>query len=145
MRFKIGEKVYTSVGIDEISLRDMMAFNRDAGPLGFTWADIERIVEDEDEPQGNEKFIIMAVTIWLARRDAGEDVSFADAVEVKMSDLDILPDPGDHKPGKSKGPKKARKSTQPSAPVESADTPDEPATTPAPQDSEKQSSTASSS
>lgn len=144
MRFKIEDKVYESVGIDEISLADMMTFNRDAEPLGFSWADVERIASDEAEPQGNEKFIIMAVTIWLARRNAGEALSFADATEVKMTDIDILPEPGDHKPGKPKGAKKPRKSTPPSAQEGSAAVV-ELATTPVPQASEKPSSTASAS
>jgi len=141
MRFKIGDRVYEQVGIDEISLADLMKFNRDAEPLGFTWSDVERIASDEGDPVGNEQFIMMAVTVWLARRNAGETLTFAEATEVKLSDLDILPEPGDHKPGKPKGAKKPRKSTPPSAPAESAPA-GGPVTTPAPQQSEKASTTA---
>jgi hypothetical protein len=126
MRFKIGEKTYETTSTDQVSLRDLVLFNTQAAELGIPerWGDVEaamREMDDLDKVQANRhpaKFLVMAVTVWAARRAVGEDLTFSEAIDVPVSQINIVPDPQDHKPGKAKGGQKPRKgSARAAAPV----------------------------
>lgn len=109
-RFKIGERVYETDALDEISLRDLMLFNSQAAAFGVTWSDVERIVTEmselgEEGQSHPDVMLMVGVTIWAARRAAGEDVTFDQAVDVPMSRIVWLESPKDHKP---KAVKRAR-------------------------------------
>lgn len=137
-RFKIGKKVYTTAALDEVSLRDLVLFNTQAADMGLDakWSDIERIAGEFDAMTEAEAekhpdaLLMIAVTVWVSRRVAGEDLTFGDALDFPLSQLDFLPEPKDRQPGKAKGAKKPRKSTQPSAPVAEPPEPSEAAETP---------------
>lgn len=121
-RFKIGSKVYTSAALDEVSLRDLVLFDNQSADMGWSkrWSDIERIATEwdalsvEEAETYPEKMTMIAVTIWVSRRVAGEDVTLDQALDIPLNSLDFLPEPEDKKPGKPKGAKKPRKSTPPS-------------------------------
>lgn len=121
MRFKLGDKTYETAGLDEVSLRDLVLFNTQAAEIGLAsrWSDVEAAAEEFDSLTEEEvrrhpdNMLVMAVTIWITRRAAGEDLSFGDAIDIPISKIEILPDPGDHKPGKPRGAKKPRKASAP--------------------------------
>lgn len=136
MRFKIKKKVYTTSAVNEISLRHLIVFNNQAADMGIKerWADVELLAAQfsdmtPEECEAHEaRWLVLGVTIWATRRIAGEEITFEEAVDIKMSDLTFLPDvatPQDRKPGKAKGRKTARPKA--SAPAAEPDT-DEQAT-----------------
>jgi len=110
VRFKIGDKVYDTATVDEISLRDVVSFNSQAAEmgLGVTWADVERIATEAADRKASdeahpEALILFAVTVWAARRIAGEDVTLDEALDVPLKDIEIVEAPKapkDHKPKK---------------------------------------------
>jgi len=112
-RFRIGEKVYSQLSMDEISLKDMLLFNIQVAELGlpYTWADVQRIAKELDglsDAQAGQHPDIMfatAVTIWISRRGAGEDLSFDEAISIPMSAITFVSEPKDHQAGKAKGAK----------------------------------------
>lgn len=110
-RFRIGEKVYTTETLDEISLRDLMLFNRQAADMGLgaTWADVERIsaeiaaLDENSVGTHPDMMLMVGVTVWASRRQAGDDVTFEQAVDVPLSKIVWLESPKDRQP---KTPKK---------------------------------------
>jgi hypothetical protein len=118
-RFVIDGKTYTTTALDEVPLKDLIRFNTEAADMGLRerWNDVQRAAvemdgmtetEAEDHP---DSLLVMAVTIWVSRRLAGEDLAFGDAVDVPMNHIKFLADPGDRK-GPTKGAaKKARPKT----------------------------------
>lgn len=113
-RFKIGDRIYSTAALDEISLRDLVVFNTEVAELGlpYTWADVERIgnemadLEEEAAKQHPDAMFITGVTIWASRRAAGDQVSFLEAIDVKLKDLQFVP-PKEEAP--RTGPTKTRK------------------------------------
>jgi hypothetical protein len=114
-RFKIGEKLYSTASLDEVSLRDIIRFNTQAESLGIAerWHDVE--VAAAEMASGTQaaamahpmRNVVIGVTIWASRLVAGEDVTFEQAVTFPVRELTMLPDPEDRKSGKAKGAKRA--------------------------------------
>lgn len=137
-RFKIGSRVYTSSALDQVTLRDLTLFDDQARDMGWSkkWSDVERIATEIDEMSEDEaekhpdRFVMIAVTIWVSRRVAGEQVTLDQALDFPLSKLDFLPDSEDRKPGKAKGAKKPHKATPLSAAAESPAEPSGAAETP---------------
>lgn len=120
-RFKIGAKVYTMTSLDDVSLRDIVMFNTEAAALGLgkTWADVEQLAAeiqaaDDDAAENHpDKMLMIGVTVWASRRVAGDDVTFGEAIDVPLSAIEFLPEPGDRKPGKAKAHKGQGKKKKP--------------------------------
>lgn len=118
-RFKIGEKIYNTAALDELSLLDIVMFDTQAKALGadFRWSDLEAAaleldgLSEAEAERHPRKLLVIAVTIWAARRLAGEAISFEQAIDFPANQLQMIADPGDRKPGKPKGAKKPRKTT----------------------------------
>ena len=58
-----------------------------------------RVPVEPDPPDDGDLFT--AVVLFLSRRAAGERVSFLEAADVRMSDLVVIPAPGDEGPGEA--------------------------------------------
>lgn len=127
-RFKIGERIYHSTTLEDLSLKDIVLFNQQADEIGLQarWADLEQASEEIAEMTVAEadrhphKFLVIAATVWASRRLAGEDLAFGEAIDFPASDFVLLPEPEDKKPGKPKGaskPRKAPKKTVASSPA----------------------------
>lgn len=125
-RFSIDGRIYNTASVDEISLKDLVLFKTQAADIGLnvSWPDIEQAVDQisamkTDEAGNHPEFLtVIAVTIWVSRRLAGEDLAFGDAIDVPMGKLKFLPEPEDRKPNPTKGAAK-KSSRKVSAPVES--------------------------
>lgn len=116
-RFRLRGKLYEMSSINEISLKDLLLFNTQAEELGIPerWADVELAALDMSamktaregltHPMRN---VVIAVTVWISRRAAGEDLSFSDAIDFPLAEVEFLPDPGDRKAGPTKGAAKKR-------------------------------------
>lgn len=143
VRFRIGDRTYSTASLDEVSLRDVMLFQTQAADMGLTvsWADVEAAAVEmsalpQDEAGSHPQALLMlGVTVWAARRLAGEDVTFEEAVDFPMASMTFLDSPQDRKPGKAKARKgkprkgKPRKASAPAAaPVTAAPLETTPAT-----------------
>lgn len=124
-RFQIGETIYNTASLDELSLKDIVLFDSQAAEIGLDarWSDLEQAATDMAAMTGDEadrhprKILVIAVTIWAARRMAGEQIKFGDAIDFPANSMRLLPEAGDKKPGKPKAAKKAAKKTPASSPV----------------------------
>lgn len=125
--FRSDGKVYEVVEVDQISLRDLITFPRDAAEvLGheMTWAQAMELNQElaalppEERDAHPMAAFVLSVVIWSSRRAAGDPVTFAECLDASFEWVEVK-QPGDRKPGKSKGPKKApaKKSTRTSAPA----------------------------
>lgn len=134
-RFKIGDKVYSTAALDEISIRDLVVFNTEVADLGlhYTWADVERIgnemaeMPDQEALHHPDAMFITGVTIWASRRAAGDSVTFLEAIDIKIKDLEFLPSTQDHvgptKAAKKSGSKSGRKGSNRAGSTTSTPTP----------------------
>lgn len=128
LRFKIGDVTYNTSSIEDISLRDVMVFNRQAADMGLdlTWVDVERIAQEiqdaveEAKSQGKspqeaathpDALLMFGVTVWISRRMAGESVTLDQATDVPLTSIELIEArqaPKDHMPKKRKAAAKKR-------------------------------------
>lgn len=116
-RIRIGEKTYSTASLDEVSLRDLVLFNTQAAAMGWgaKWSDIERaageidVLTDAEAGKHPDALMVLAATVWVTRRVAGDDVTLSEAIDVPLSQVDIIPEPQDRQPGKPRAAKKAAK------------------------------------
>lgn len=116
MKFKLGSKVYDAADIEDLSLKHILMLERETADLGrpMRWADITDMVttlgaikDHNERGKHPDAPWVLAVTIWASRRNAGEDLTFGQAIDFPLSDLTFLHDPQDRKKPKS-DPRKAR-------------------------------------
>lgn len=114
-RFKYGGKVYETDVLDNISLRDLMVFNRQVADMGLplTWADVERIsaemaeLDEAEAARHPDAMVMTGVVIWASRRAAGDEVTFEEAVDIPLSEIVWLEAPKDHRPKAAKKQKRS--------------------------------------
>lgn len=112
VKIEIDGKVYSTATLDEISLRDVVLFNSQAKDIGLdvSFADVEQISNEmaelgDTDVTHPDAMIMFAVTIWAARRIAGDDVTLGEAIDVPMKSIKVIEArkaPKDHKPKKPK-------------------------------------------
>lgn len=122
-RFRIGKgkTIYSLTSVDDLSLLDLIALRSELAQIGIkeSWQDITTAVQEMaaiDDQDGNPddhplSLLVFAVTLWAARRKAGDQLGFAEAVNVPMTSIIWLPKPADRaskSSGKSQGAKKPR-------------------------------------
>jgi hypothetical protein len=118
LKFSIAGRIYDAVDTQNLSMLDMLLFEQQTAEFGrpLTWAEVTtwhrelaELPTDAAREQHPAVLLVTAVSIWAARRAAGEKVTFSEAVDFPLSDMRIIPDPTDHaKPaGKAQKPRKA--------------------------------------
>jgi hypothetical protein len=115
-RFKLAGKTYTTASLDSVSLKDLLVWQRECADLGLSipWAQVEAnaVAMSEGDAEANladvDQLLMLAVTIWASRRAAGEDLTFAEAIDFPLTELEFLPQPQDHAP-KAASKKQPRK------------------------------------
>lgn len=145
MKFRINGREYDPTALTSVTLKQVIAFNRESVREGYgiTWADVEdRYKRLEKLPLAAKKsdpdsILLFGMTIWATRIAAGEDLSFADAVDVSLDKIEIFdveskpsPQLARSKPRKDSGRavKTARKKASVSARSSSAKTSKAPST-----------------
>lgn len=118
MRFVIAGTTYDARAIQSLTLKHVLAFNRESEREGYgvTWGDLEQLngdiqaIRDEAEKRRHPgTLILLAVSIWASRIAAGEDIPFGDAIDVPLDQMEFLPDPQDAPPPQdAPGPTRAR-------------------------------------
>lgn len=114
--FFIDGREYEMSSIRRVTLRDTLTFNAEArrAGLGITWAGLLALVDEVTALTVAERvnhegtWLLMAAVIWSSRRSQGEDVSFLDAIDVPLEDIEWFGDPQDEAPQDAPGPKMPR-------------------------------------
>jgi len=112
MKFRIGNDgpIYSVDAVDKLSLLDTLILQEQSEAMGrrIDAGVIEDLKKQLDElPNNRERgrhpasLWMVAVGIFAARRVAGERISFEEAIDFPLADLQWLPDPQDRKPKKS--------------------------------------------
>lgn len=118
---EIHGKVYESVLLDDVSLRDILLFNAQAAAIGYPerWDDIRKSarelaqLDDDAQAQDHPAMpMVFAANVWAARRASGEDISLGDAIDVPPSEIRVFVDE-ESEPGKPPARKGAKKSAKP--------------------------------
>ena len=130
--FRSDGKVYEVVEVDQISLRDVITFPRDAeAVLGepMTWGQAQALNQElmaldakarDEHPMAG---FVLAVVIWSSRRAAGDTITFSECLDASFEWVETKR-PQDHKPGKRKGAKKAPAKKATKRPSRTASAPD---------------------
>lgn len=114
MRFRIGEKTYTTAAVGRLTLRQLIQIEHETTQLGrpMSWQDLREIAGRVEKLPGDKAgqdpdwLWFVALVIWSSRVDAGEQITFTDAIDFPIDELEWLPEPQDRK--KSADPTKAR-------------------------------------
>lgn len=103
MRFKIGAKIYEAASVDRLSMGDLLRIRSETEAIGIpmTWPEVKTLLEEisilDDAEEHPQAMLVIGLTIWASRLNAGEKISLADAVDFPLGDLQWLPEPEDHK------------------------------------------------
>ena len=145
MRFKLQGRTYTATAVfDRVPLRDLLALEVELETLGrpMKWSQVREMVQRIsllDDAQDDPDFLwFLGLLVWGTRRIAGEALTFEEAIDFPLGELEILPDPDDHKKAAKPTPRKAR----PGSGRAGAKRPRTPKAEPTPKTSESQSSDA---
>lgn len=101
MKIIIQGKTYEGVLGDDVTLSDLMAIKT---ATGMTRGDLEDLTKrvsklsEKELQRSDEALIVAGVSVWLARRHAGEMLTLEEACAVKMSDVEFIREPGDPAP-----------------------------------------------
>lgn len=115
MKFKIGDTVYTAVDLDDLTLKMAIQLEEATSSLGRALTlgelsvmgeELQALKTDKERATHPATPWVLAVSIWASRNLAGENLTFADAIDFPMSQLTFLKEPQDHK--KPVNPTKAR-------------------------------------
>lgn len=117
MKFKLKDTIYDASAIDKLTLKMGLQLQEESAAMGrrITLGELEDMSKAlEAAPAAEQKnhpnaMWLTAISVWAARKLAGESVTFAEAVDFPLSDLTVLPDPKDHLPPKPRksAPRKA--------------------------------------
>ena len=145
MRFKLQGRTYTATAVfDRVPLIDLLTLEVELETLGrpMTWAEVREMVQrisHLDDPESDPQYMwFLGLLVWGTRRLAGESVTFAEAVDFGLGELEMLPEPQDRKKAAKADPRKAR----PGSGRAGAKRPPAPKAEPNPKDSESPSSDA---
>ena len=103
MHFRIGENVYTPAALDRISLRNLIRLEAETVQLGrpMRWSELRALsdrvstLKDSELEECDDFPWYLGMLIWAARLEAGEVVTFSEAIDFPMGDLEMVPDEGD--------------------------------------------------
>jgi len=106
MKFQIEGKLYDSGSLDDLSLKYLLQLEKETADFGRPLNtgvlqqmsdSINELKTDKERAAHPDIMWMTAVSIWAARKLAGEQVTFEQAIDFPMSKLVVLPDPQDHK------------------------------------------------
>lgn len=128
---KIGGKLYPIAQPEDLELGDVLRFEVQTREFGYplTIADVIRArgevagLDVDEAAEHPLSPILTAATVWICRRCAGEDVTFAEAIAVPLSEIDTVAGPEDHAP---KAKKAKPKPSQPTTDSEAVYDPEVP-------------------
>jgi hypothetical protein len=121
MKFKLGEKTYTSVTLTKPSIMDYIKLGNQTAALGQRWTDVDvrnlanRIAEcktNKERMDHPEMLMFIGLLQWAALAVDGDPDPFEKGFGVSLEDLEFIPEPGDD----AKGPQDHKDPSKPRAP-----------------------------
>lgn len=100
-RIRIGEKTYDQRPLNGLPLRHLLTFKADTAAIGLpsSWTDIEaasaemeKLPEDKKMTHPNWELVYCAM-IWVTLLAAGENIRFAEVIEIDMGSIELIADP----------------------------------------------------
>lgn len=124
MRFRIGQKTYTAAAVDRLTLKQLIQVESETADLGrrMTWTELRALsgriadlaAKDEDAAVADPDWPwFLGLIVWASRVDAGEAITFTDAIDFPLEDFEVIPEPQDRKAPAD--PTKARRGSGPAA------------------------------
>lgn len=101
MKIIIQGRTYDGVLGDDVTLSDLMAIKT---ATGMTRADLEDLTQrvsklsEKELQRSDEALIVAGISVWLARRHAGEMLTLEEACAVPMTEVEFVREPGDPAP-----------------------------------------------
>lgn len=109
----VGDRQYPSVSIDQLSLRHVLALQRELVLTNIssakTFADVKALVEElsalpaAQRAEHPELLFLSAVTIWATRVSAGDQLTLLEAVDLPASSVRWVAEPHDREVSAGKG------------------------------------------
>ncbi|MGZ4559483.1 MAG: hypothetical protein ACXVGQ_00370 [Mycobacteriaceae bacterium] len=114
MRVKIGSQTYSASSLDRVSLGNILKLEAETTALGrpMKWKEIRAMANAmqelplEEVAEHDDLLWFLAMLVWASRLNAGDQVTFGEAIDFPFGDLDFLPEPSDHQAPAN--PRKAR-------------------------------------
>lgn len=106
MKIIIQGREYTAVADDSITLADLVVLKAQTGLSRADLFDLFEQVQGLSEAQmqrSDEALLIAGVSVWLARRHAGEQLTLEEACDVPMGQVEFVREPGDPEPSAPAG------------------------------------------
>jgi hypothetical protein len=113
VKFTLEGRVYDAASIYHLPLKLILQLQMESREFGRqielvdiqTWtAELDKLKTDRERAQHPSGPWLIAVAIWVARKKAGDDVTFDQAVDVPLDEIVWLKEPRDYK----QNPTKAR-------------------------------------
>ncbi len=101
MKVIIEGREYAGVAGEDITLADLMAIK---SATGMTRADLFDLIErvsklsEKEQQRSDEALIAAGISVWLARRHAGELLTLEEACAVPMTRVEFVREAGDPEP-----------------------------------------------
>lgn len=115
MRFKLQGRTYKATAVfDRVPLRDLLALEVELETLGrpMKWSQVREMVQRisllEDAQDDPDFLWFLGLLVWGTRRIAGEALTFEEAIDFPLGELEMLPESDDHKKAAKPTPRKAR-------------------------------------
>lgn len=116
MKIKIGETTYDGKTLDRLTLAEILRLEQETEQFGraMKWSQL-RALADATEGMTAEEFEetddapwLIGMIVWVSRLRAGENISFADAIDFPLGDLELIDvDPSADRTGAA-DPRRAR-------------------------------------
>lgn len=104
MRFKLQGRTYQATAVfDRVPLRDLLALEVELENLGrpMKWSQVRTMVQrisKLDDAESDPDFLwFLGLLVWGTRRVAGESVTFEEAIDFGLGELQVIPEPEDRK------------------------------------------------
>lgn len=115
--FVLNGKRYDLASIDRLTLRDALRFDREAEreDYGITWSGLLALAEQaaslppEQAMTHGGTWLLLGATVWATRREAGEDLTFGEAIGFRFGEVQWIRQPEDRKPDPHKARPNPRK------------------------------------
>lgn len=101
MKIIIQGREYAAVADDSITLADLVVLKAQTGLSRADLFDLFESVKGLSEAQmqrSDEALLIAGVSVWLARRHAGEQLTLEEACDVPMGEVEFVREPSDPEP-----------------------------------------------
>lgn len=104
MKFILEGRTYEAAAIDRLTLGDLIRLERETADMGrpMKWSELRAIIEHFEEEftldkdfdiEADDQFPwFLGMMIWATRRNAGEPVTFGEATEIRLGDIEVLED-----------------------------------------------------